>query len=324
MEGFGSFGGGGTTVSEPEQVQPVDDAAQAFGSAFGQMEASSGESYEVFAERMRGELGPTDVRSLEEYLNAPASPAAEPTMEMGGMEASPAFGGMGAPPEEASPISTEESAPSTMEEPTSAAAEDPFAAFNTGADAGEAVETPGEQTATPDDPVSVGPTLDPFAAFAGPATEEPPSAPSTSDIPVIQIPTFTPPDFSGMGDVVEEEPPARAKAPAPEPASEFSGPSFDAPPATENKIEAFAEKLQDAGKITPVIDFSSKTSSDSTGEAAVNAGFVTPTLAEIYAKQGWYDDAINAYKTLAKTRPADKERFEQRVKELEEEKKKAE
>ena len=47
-------------------------------------------------------------------------------------------------------------------------------------------------------------------------------------------------------------------------------------------------------------------------------GFVTPTLAEIYAKQGWYDDAIKAYKTLAHNKPAEKERYEKRILELEE------
>jgi hypothetical protein len=52
------------------------------------------------------------------------------------------------------------------------------------------------------------------------------------------------------------------------------------------------------------------------------SSFVTPTLAEIYAKQGWFDDAIKAYRTLAKTKPAEREKYEERIAELEEEKKK--
>jgi cytochrome c-type biogenesis protein CcmH/NrfG len=52
-------------------------------------------------------------------------------------------------------------------------------------------------------------------------------------------------------------------------------------------------------------------------------GFVTPTLAEIYAKQGWFDDAIKAYRTLARSKPAEKERYEKRIAELEELKKKS-
>lgn len=89
-------------------------------------------------------------------------------------------------------------------------------------------------------------------------------------------------------------------------------------PSEPNKIEELAEKLQGAGKITPVINFAQKeTPTVSEEDAPASVGFVTPTLAEIYAKQGWYDDAIKAYKTLARNKPADRERFEQRVVELE-------
>lgn len=95
-------------------------------------------------------------------------------------------------------------------------------------------------------------------------------------------------------------------------------------PEESNKIEELAEKLQSAGKITPVMDFVQKeTPVPVESEPAAGVGFVTPTLAEIYAKQGWYDDAIKAYKTLAQNKPADRERYEQRVAELEELKKQA-
>ena len=97
------------------------------------------------------------------------------------------------------------------------------------------------------------------------------------------------------------------------------------PPVQEEKkdqIEELAEKLQDAGRITPVINFAQKEITPASEEDTLsNMGFVTPTLAEIYAKQGWYDDAIKAYKTLARTKPAERERFEKRVQELEELKK---
>jgi len=90
----------------------------------------------------------------------------------------------------------------------------------------------------------------------------------------------------------------------------------------QNKIEELAGKLQTAGKITPVINFAQKeTPPASEQDTPVGMGFVTPTLAEIYAKQGWYDDAIKAYKTLARNKPAEKERFEKRIAELEEMKK---
>ena len=48
------------------------------------------------------------------------------------------------------------------------------------------------------------------------------------------------------------------------------------------------------------------------------ARFVTATLAEIYASQGEYDEAIEAYRTLAAQRPGSAERYQKRLTELEE------
>ena len=82
--------------------------------------------------------------------------------------------------------------------------------------------------------------------------------------------------------------------------------------------------MQNAGKITPVINFAQKeTPAASEQDTPAGMGFVTPTLAEIYAKQGWFDDAIKAYKTLARNKPAEKEKYEKRIAELEELKKKS-
>ncbi|MGA3285827.1 MAG: hypothetical protein ABSD46_00215 [Bacteroidota bacterium] len=86
----------------------------------------------------------------------------------------------------------------------------------------------------------------------------------------------------------------------------------------QNQIEEIANKLQSAGKITPVIDLAQKeTPPASEQDLPVSMGFVTPTLAEIYAKQGWFDDAIKAYKVLARNKPGERERFEKRIEELE-------
>jgi hypothetical protein len=91
------------------------------------------------------------------------------------------------------------------------------------------------------------------------------------------------------------------------------------PTGVQNKIEELTNKLQSAGKITPVINFAQKeTPAASEQDTPAGMGFVTPTLAEIYAKQGWFDDAIKAYKTLARNKPAEKERYEKRISELEE------
>jgi len=107
-------------------------------------------------------------------------------------------------------------------------------------------------------------------------------------------------------------------------ASQYDQASTEQSPeaAPNETIEDLAEKLQSAKKITPVIDLSTKTTIPSSeADTPASTGFVTPTLAEIYAKQGWYDDAIKAYHTLIVTKPAEKERFEKRIAELEDLKK---
>jgi tetratricopeptide (TPR) repeat protein len=99
--------------------------------------------------------------------------------------------------------------------------------------------------------------------------------------------------------------------------------SVEPPVAAPDNIGELAEKLKTSQRITPpVINFSEK-APRSTGEAdtAGGSGFVTPTLAEIYVKQGWFDDAIKAYRALAANKPAEKEKFEQRIAEIEEMKK---
>ena len=111
----------------------------------------------------------------------------------------------------------------------------------------------------------------------------------------------------------------------PEKPQEFTLPMTDSiPTGVQDKIEELTNKLQNAGKITPVINFAQKeTPAASEQDTPAGMGFVTPTLAEIYAKQGWFDDAIKAYKTLAHNKPAEKEKYEKRIAELEELKKKS-
>jgi hypothetical protein len=115
--------------------------------------------------------------------------------------------------------------------------------------------------------------------------------------------TYSAPTFPGREEIILPQ------APLPE---------LPLVPDIQNNIEEIANKLQGAGKITPVINLAQKeTPSTSDQDLPVSMGFVTPTLAEIYAKQGWYDDAIKAYKALAHNKPGERERFEKRIEELE-------
>lgn len=137
------------------------------------------------------------------------------------------------------------------------------------------------------------------------------------------------PEFSGPAPS-----PFGAEPTEPESSEEASAQSGDEESTAQaGSIEELTNKLQEVKRITPVINLSDGTLVDTTTEpepepsaapvAETTAeeeedsiGFVTPTLAEIYAKQGWYDDAIKAYKTLSRQRPAEKEKFLKRVEEL--------
>ncbi len=113
----------------------------------------------------------------------------------------------------------------------------------------------------------------------------------------------------------------KKSAPQAFPSAAFQTPAAD---FSQENISDFAEKLQNVPRITPVINFAEKdTPALSPEDSTSSMGFVTPTLAEIYAKQGWYDDAIKAYKTLAQSKPAEREKYEKRVAEIEEIKKKS-
>ena len=163
---------------------------------------------------------------------------------------------------------------------------------------------------TPEQPPSET-TEDPFAAFTALAEEEEQKAAEASQ----ESSSPTPPVSSQetTSDETAEDPFAQLTQAAEEPGQQETG---------ENQIEELAEKLKDAKKITPIINLSEKeTTPASEQESPSGTGFVTPTLAEIYAKQGWYDDAIKAYKALASSKPLEKEKFEKRIQELEEQKK---
>ncbi|HWP83321.1 MAG TPA: tetratricopeptide repeat protein [Bacteroidota bacterium] len=124
-------------------------------------------------------------------------------------------------------------------------------------------------------------------------------------------------EYLGGNGVSETESSLAPDEPAPPPSTTPEPPTSPAAEGTD--IESLTEKLQTAKKITPIINLADRTPRPtSDAETPASTGFVTPTLAEIYAKQGWYDDAIKAYRTLIVTKPAEKEKFEKRIKELEE------
>jgi tetratricopeptide (TPR) repeat protein len=270
--------------------------------------ALTGESFQDFAERKRGELfGLENTSTLEDYLGSD-----QPTAE----------------------VVTESSESPTVPETAEIPVQDPFAAVTD-----QFVETP---TETAQETVEV-PATDPFAALTQqfeetPAETAPENIAETPES--VQAPIEDP--FAALTQQFEETP-TESIAEAPESTQtptedsltaltqqfeETPAPTEEAPAAMDesrrgkNDIQDLADKLKNAKKITPIIDLTERTAvPPSESETPSGTGFVTPTLAEIYAKQGWYDDAIKAYKMLAVSKPAEKDKFEKRIKELEELKK---
>lgn len=143
-------------------------------------------------------------------------------------------------------------------------------------------------------------------------------------VPPDQPEEETPTDpFAALTSYADTAEPPTPVASTPPPAESTDDPfaqlSQDQQTAPKDQIEEIAEKLKEAKRITPVINLADRSSATpSEADTPSETGFVTPTLAEIYAKQGWYDDAIKAYKTLAVNKPTERDKYEGRIKELEE------
>ena len=87
-------------------------------------------------------------------------------------------------------------------------------------------------------------------------------------------------------------------------------------------MEQIIQQLEGAPRRIPVED--APPAPEAARQAPASpARFVTATLAEIYASQGEYDEAIEAYRTLAVQRPGSAERYQKRLGELEDLKKNA-
>ena len=92
--------------------------------------------------------------------------------------------------------------------------------------------------------------------------------------------------------------PATAPSHAPEPVSE---------------LDTLASSLENAERIKPQESEEEPSPKENVPSDSL---VITPTLAEIYATQGEYGAAIQAYEILILSKPNERERFEKRIKEL--------
>ena len=78
-------------------------------------------------------------------------------------------------------------------------------------------------------------------------------------------------------------------------------------------LDSLAAQLENAERIVPQEPEPSTSQEES---APLDSIVITPTLAEIYASQGEYSAAIQAYEILIFSKPDERERFEKRISEL--------
>ena len=78
-------------------------------------------------------------------------------------------------------------------------------------------------------------------------------------------------------------------------------------------LDSLATQLENAGHLVPETPEPSPSQEEST---PLDSIVITPTLAEIYASQGEYGAAIQAYEILIYSKPNERERFEKRISEL--------
>lgn len=94
----------------------------------------------------------------------------------------------------------------------------------------------------------------------------------------------------------------------------------DEPPVSSSAtdLDSLTQKLQSAEKIVPEVNYQPKTPvpTETSEDQAYETDAVTPTLAEIYASQGEYRAAIQAYEILMFSQPAKGADYQKRVREL--------
>lgn len=86
-------------------------------------------------------------------------------------------------------------------------------------------------------------------------------------------------------------------------------------PAAESAVEFLLRQVEHVRRTAPAGPPAREAAERDTGRGA--GKIVTPTLAEIYASQGEYEEAMKAYRKLMTLRAADAPLFEKRLAELE-------
>jgi len=161
--------------------------------------------------------------------------------------------------------------------------------------------------------------LDEYLTEKTSAPDETLAAKSESIPPISKAPTsqtgFTPEQHEEPEQVFASPEQAQLFA---EIASEASTEKEKTQPTPKTTIDDLAEKLQKVERIIPHEKYQPQTpGKEETPEVeSAESDMVTPTLAEIYASQGEYSAAIQAYEILLFSHPGKAAEYQQRIREL--------
>lgn len=92
-------------------------------------------------------------------------------------------------------------------------------------------------------------------------------------------------------------------------------PAMEEPSESSANIDELAEKLQNVERIVPQENYQPQSQPEEETQS-YETNMVTPTLAEIYASQGEFNAAIQAYEILMFSQPAKAAEFQARIREL--------
>jgi len=158
------------------------------------------------------------------------------------------------------------------------------------------------------------PAIEPEAAETLPAADEIPQAHVYENTPAeIETPPAESAELPGVDDYIQQHFDKLAGVNLVS-FDEYLNGAVAAPAPPPAEIDSIAAKLEIAPRIVPPEPEPPK--SAPAEPSPLDSTVITPTLAEIYASQGEYGAAIQAYEILLLSKPGERERFEKRIKEL--------
>jgi len=208
-----------------------------------------------------------------------------------------------------------EDIPFAVEEPQSVAVEETPVQSPAPLEPAQTVADTPQQYSPPEQSV-VLPPREPETAEVVPVVDELPQLHVYENRPAeVETPATEQSELPGVDDYIQQQSEKLAGASLIS-LDEYLGGAAPAPvpPPPPVEIDTIAANLERATRLVPPEPEPQRSSPAE--NSTLDSTVITPTLAEIYASQGEYGAAIQAYEILLLSKPGERERFEKRIKEL--------